>query len=325
MYFLLVLMLLSGCGSRATEPFPEPGGALGEMAEDVAEPEPEPVPVSPLSGQPLASPGKLVAAVVDNSKSARPQTGLPEADVIYEVLAEGGITRLLALYHSRAPEVVGPIRSTRPYFTMLAREWNAILAHCGGSEEGLAEIKRLRVVSANEMYDPTGYFRDTSREAPHNLYMSVSAVRNRVKDELPEPTPRWELALAEGEPASSIRVRYGPEYEVEYVLEDGKYMRYVNGSPHLDKETGSQLSASTVVVQYARSRVAYAYLALDVELVGKGKAEYFVSGVPSEGTWEKASKESPTRYLDRDGNTMAFTPGQIWIQIVPMDAQVNYQ
>lgn len=325
MYFLLVLMLLSGCGSRATAPPSEPSDAPGETAEDVVEPEPEPAPVSPLSGVPLVSPGTLVAAVVDNSSSARPQTGLSEADVVYEVLAEGGITRLLALYHSRAPEVVGPIRSTRPYFTMLAKEWNAILAHCGGSEEGLGEIKRLNVISANEMYDPTGYFRDTSRAAPHNLYMSVPGVRNRVKNELPEPTPRWELALAQGDPASSIRIRYGPEYEVKYVLEDGKYMRYVNGSPHRDKETGSQLFASTIVVQYARSRVAYAYLALDVELVGKGKAEYFIGGVPSEGTWEKASKESPTRYLDRDGKTVAFAPGQIWIQIVPLEAQVTYE
>lgn len=191
---MLILMIaalmavLPACGRRTETPAgspvsqnPEPGA--GEPPADMPE-EPQ-AELSPLTGLPMVSPGSPVTVAIDNNPSARPQTGLNEADIVYEIPAEGGITRFLALFHSRSPEVVGPVRSSRPYLALLAREWGAVFGHCGGDPELDRYINEWKVVDANEFRLGHLFWRDKTRSMPHNLYTSVENLRKVPSEELP--------------------------------------------------------------------------------------------------------------------------------------------
>jgi len=125
---------------------------------------------SPFGSRPLA-------IMVENSEGARPQSGLDKANIIYEVLAEGGITRFLAIYYDQDAEEVGPIRSARPYFVSKSLEHQAVYIHVGGSEEAYNFIKEENIDDINEFVDFEPFWRSTDREPPHNLYTSTSKLR----------------------------------------------------------------------------------------------------------------------------------------------------
>lgn len=271
----------------------------------------------------------LVAVVVENSANARPQSGLVEADVVYEALAEGGISRFLALFHCSSCRKIGPVRSIRPYFAVIAREWGAPVAHCGGDAKDIEPVRDLRLVDVDELRDGRGFWRDNSRAMPHNLYVTANNVRSRAKETaaqspvVPVSSPPWTIGRWQEEPAAGIEIKYGPRYTVRYDRADGGYRRSMNGEVHKDRETGRAIVAANVIVQFTESRVAYEDLGLVIDLVGKGKAMFLTAGKLQEGVWEKASPESPTRFVTLDGNAIECAPGQTWIQIVPTDAVVS--
>ena len=139
-----------------------------------AEPEPEPVTVpSPLTGVAVseeAAARPVTAVVIENSPDARPQSSLPDAGVVFEAIAEGGITRYLAFYQESRPSTIGPVRSLRPYFTDWALTFDASIAHVGGSATALAEVGTVGLKSLNQFAYGSSYIRTTDRFAPHNVY-----------------------------------------------------------------------------------------------------------------------------------------------------------
>lgn len=273
----------------------------------------------------------VVAVIVENSSKARPQSGLADADVVYEVLAEGGITRFLALYHCGSPRVVGPVRSVRPYFAVIAREWRAAIAHCGGDSKDIDAVRSLNLVDVDELHDGRGFWRDRTRGMPHNLYVSANNVRSRAAESAKAasattpaaPTPPWGFKDWEKSPARGLDINYGKSYTVSYRLASGCYERLINGSPHRDRESGKTLTAANVIVQFAKSRVVYADLGLAIDLTGKGRAVYLLGGKVSEGYWEKEDDQSPTRFLTADGKRIDVAKGVTWVQVVPEDAVVT--
>ncbi|MFW6238009.1 MAG: DUF3048 domain-containing protein, partial [Halanaerobiales bacterium] len=139
----------------------------------------------PFTGQAIEEENfsRAVLAVIDNLEKVRPQDGLTEAHVVYEVMVEGGITRLLALYWDDLPERIGPIRSARPYMIDIAREYNALMLHAGGSPEGLALLQEEDIESLDQMKRGSFYWRSSQRSSPHNLYTGASRLEDFI-DEL---------------------------------------------------------------------------------------------------------------------------------------------
>lgn len=327
---LFLVLVLSFSISACRKPESEPvGGPVGPSGPDPSEPSepPEPpvvLPLSPLTGKPMAEGGSPVVVTVDNNEGARLQSGLARADIVYEILAEGGITRFLALYHSQSPSVIGPIRSARTYFALLAKEWGAIFGHCGGDNAGLSLIRELGIPDANEFGRGDLFWRDSRRVPPHNLYSSVAKLRELLLSPLPDPEPRYEFQDWSEEPVFGIKIDYGRRYVVEYHKTEEGYTRHVTdgSSTYMQKDldTDETILASNILVQWAASKVLDSEGRLAIDLIGEGQAVCLVGGRFIEGTWKKPSKDEPTLFYDGDGSLIKLTPGQTWIQIVPTSA-----
>lgn len=310
-----------GCG-RAAVPTAKP-----PVAEKPTPP-PLPVALSPITGEPLVKAGSPVAVSIDNYPNARPQTGLNEADIVYEALAEGGITRYLAVFHSRSPETVGPVRSARPYFALLAKEWGAVFGHCGGDPKDIQPIRDWNVVDGDEFGNGHLYWRDNSRSAPHNLYTSVENLRKVPAKTLPAPAKRYEFAPWAANPEAGLMIRYNKDYAVEFKYADHCYNRYIyekSAQPwlHKDRKTEAPVKASNIIIQFAHSKVAYSDGGLIIDLTGAGKAAFLSGGVYSEGTWAKESVDKPTVFCGPDGKKISLAAGQTWVQIVPEDTKID--
>lgn len=287
---------------------------------------PEEALTCPLTGEELDSePDRPPFAVaIDNIAQARPQSGLDRADIVYEVLAEGGIPRLLAIYACGSADRIGPVRSARPYFISLARQFNAVLVHAGGSVEALQQIDRGDIRSLNQFEFPGAYERDPSRSAPHNLFTSTPGLVEAAEDagfEGPDISsldgPSFGEGDVEGEDANTVRVPL-PTVTVTYRhdRESGEYLRSMNGQPHRDAVTGEQLSAKNVVVQFAEHTPINGTSRLNIDLVGSGRALFFIEGKRIEGRWSRSSESESFRYEGPDGSEFRFRPGQTWVEIV---------
>ena len=279
----------------------------------------------PLTGQKAQKIVPLVAVMVDNLCAARPQTGLGEAGVVYEMEAEAKITRFMALFAGDPPAVVGPVRSARSYYLQICKEWGALYAHVGGSRDATANIKSWGIKDLDEFRNGGEYSRDSSRRAPHNVYLNIDKA---TKGKEPGLQPHWQFGdPPQGDPDfSKITFSYGSGNRVSYEFSAGekKYLRYVNGSPHSDRESGKQIAVTNVVIQYASHQYRGDGTAcIDVQVVSSGNAEFFLAGQYQEGTWRKDSMGSPTRFFNTEGKEIVFPRGNTWIQVLRPGAPIE--
>lgn len=304
---------------------------LDELIEPEFEPEPMPEPPAipnPLTGEPLGENRHLIAIMVNNVPKARPQTGLGSADLVYEIEMEGAVTRFLAFFYGELPEDVGSVRSARPYVMMLAKEWDAYFAHVGGSNDAFAKVTEWGIKDIDDTRGHTGFWVNTKESRPHNTYLNlkralsgkkVNGVFHKWVFKKPlEITPEYR----------EIRFSYDQFNRPSYVFseEDGLYRRFVNGDPHIDFATGNQIKTRNIIVQYAKHKnLNDKLLHIEVDLVGEGKAEYFLGGKYQEGTWKKKDYKSPTEYLDNQGKPIVFVEGKTWVQVVRHDREVKKQ
>jgi hypothetical protein len=277
-----------------------------------------------------------VAVVVDNFvPDALPQPGLKLASVVFEAPVEGGLTRLLAVYLEHGAPAIGPIRSTRPYFVAWAAGYRALLVHAGGSPAAQSMLLRMpRVANVEATLPNRGFYRSAQQFAPHNLFGSTGAVRalaHRLRWDRRVSYP-WILhkspaaqGLRGGAQTINIDFSYpgttSPSaYAVTYAYDPqtNAYVRSMGGNPFDDRDTGSQLSVSNVVVLFTsitpiphdkKGRV-------DVVAVGNGQATYFRDGQAITGRWIKRSALAPLRLLDDRGRPVALNPGPTWIEVV---------
>jgi len=330
---LIIIAILIGLTGLALFTFVVLGGRFPTMEELIpVQEEPERA-VCPLTGREITtSPGRVPLAVaIDNVRQARPQSGLDRADIVYEVLAEGGIPRFLAIYYcgGESADRIGPVRSARTYFISLANQFDAVLAHAGGSPQALRQIEEGRIRSLNQFRFPKGYFRDPARRPPHNLYTNTSRLLNVAEEvglEGPDTIegPLFDTAEISGVEARTINIPY-PTTRVtyEYDPDAAEYLRSMNGEPHRDDITGDRLKAKNVIIQFAQHRVIDAAGRLEIELVGDGRAIFFTGGKRVEGSWFRQSETEPFRYEDSEGNSFRFSPGQTWVAIARTDMRVT--
>lgn len=318
---IILFIALPGCGKKDVQDAME---IHGKNSTELNKPQ-DSVPVNAMLARPIA-------VTIDNSSSARPQSGLDQAGLVYEVPVEGGVTRYLAVFFYEGAKTIGPIRSARPYLIELAREWDAIYIHCGQSPQAQTYFAENQIAHINEMFYPTGFWRDKSRPAPFNLYTDTNSLWQEItklgwgnKVALADYPLRGAGDKLSGQVADKLTITY-PYGRVgyQYDASTNTYLRYLNDHPYLDLNSGVQLSAANVLIQQVSTWVFDDEGRLKIDLLGQGKAWLFSNGQMQKATWRKNSSTSRTRFYDLTGVELSMTKGTTWIQLISGQMQLNY-
>lgn len=270
--------------------------------------------------------------VVENSKAARPQSGLSFADIIYETSAEGGIPRFIAVYHSNTSNKIGPVRSIRPYFLTISKEYALPIAHCGGSKEALDEVKKdTSIMSLNEMTNGKYYSRDKSRKAPHNLYTSSENIINATKDKKynlkAESSLKFDkefFSKDDLKEALNITVKPNNIYETSYEFKDGVYIKLMDGEIAKDALTKAPLTFTNIVVQKTDITLQTDNSHLDIDLVNSGEGYVFSNGKVIDIAWSKDSEYGDTKLYDLEGKEISLSEGNTIWNIVDSQSKITY-
>lgn len=307
----------------------------------VPKPEPPKTVADPLTGlqvDPAAAQQPVAGVMIENlDPDARPQSGLSQAGIVYEALAEGGITRFLALFQEPFPATIGPVRSLRPYYLDWGLEYNAPVAHAGGSEPALAQVGPSGLKNIDALvYDGSYFYRATDRYAPHNLYTNNDLLTNIVAKlgfaTAPSFTPIARKAdSAEATPTHpKINISFSTSsyaVEYDYVAATNSYARFLAAKPHIDRNTGQQILVKNVVVEYVPASYSTQQDGkpeTDLGIIGQGKALIFTDGGVTAATWSKASIAAPTQLLDAAGQPIKLNAGNTWVSVIPTINLVTY-
>ncbi|HHY06653.1 MAG TPA: DUF3048 domain-containing protein [Clostridia bacterium] len=280
---------------------------------------------------------RAFVVVIDNTEQGRPQAGLEKADVVVEFPVEGGLTRFAAVICVDDLDLLGPIRSARPYFIDLAKEYKGILIHAGGSEEATKKLEKESLDHFDEINGGAqigaAFWRVPDRNKPYNLFTSSDVLRRTAKklnmdrSFLPPQRPLLSLeAEVVGEKAEDLTIFYAHKNSmVHFAYEQEKqvFQRFIaDNKPHLTY-LGEQLQAANVIVQI----VPYCYTDGDghLQLImhGEGKALVFRKGKVLEGLWRKKPDEF-TKFIDQKGNLIPLLEGPTWIAVVPRGTRIDY-
>ncbi|MHB8669293.1 MAG: DUF3048 domain-containing protein [Acidimicrobiales bacterium] len=271
---------------------------------------------------------------IENAPESRPQSGLDAADVVYEEVVEGGISRFLAVFQSADASVVGPVRSVRPSDPDLVRPLGGLFAYSGGTSKFINLLHEAPVHDVGFDALDRAYYRRKGRISPHNLYSSTQKLYEQAApgDQAPPPLfkflpPGAPLAAAGAVPATHLAVVLGDVSHVEWDWDaaTGSWKRSEDGSPHL-LDGGAQVHASNVLVQF----VTYSDSPGDfdvnrqpvqrADLVGSGEAWVLSGGELAKGRWTKSAPDAVISYTDANGAPMALAPGHTWVELAPVGA-----
>ncbi len=292
---------------------------------------------SRLTGMPISpelNKRPITGIMIENSPDARPQSGLRDAGVVYEAIAEGGITRFLALYLEAQPNYIGPVRSIRPYYVDFALPFQAAVAHVGGSPEGLADVRALHLRDLDQFANSGAYWRVSQRYAPHNMYTSMAKLDAlqkskgfkssdftgfpRKKKEAPAKTPT----------AKTIDFDIsGFYYHVHYAYDakSNSYMRSEGGKPHMDEKSKKQLAPKVVIALVMSYGIKSDGKHSDYGTSGSGAMFVFQDGNVTQGTWHKASRKGQITFTDNKGDPIKLNAGQTWITLVGDRGEISYK
>jgi hypothetical protein len=355
--FVAAAVLLSACGSGVaapSAPAAAPSSAVAPeptSAPDTPTPAPTTTPLptatplpalhSPLTGLPVASlddmTRRTLLVKLGNSEDERPQSGLAQADVVYESVTEGGITRYAAAFQSHEATTIGPVRSARLSDLQIAPEFGAVLAHVGASSPIMAMLRGGSVLDLDQFFYQQYYQRTKDRVPPYNVYTSTATLRAGAKDRgysptAPQLTPyAFETEAPDSGAARTIDFDFAPETHVQYVYDTTQhaYHQIEYGAPTKDAATGQPVPISNLVVQFAPVQVtnivedSNGSHSLDYNLVGSGKALVFHDGIEAQGTWARKNLTSRTAFTDAAGQPIAFAPGPVWIALIRPDIPVT--
>ncbi len=267
--------------------------------------------------------------MVENAPQARPQSGLQQADIVFEILAEGEITRFVSVFQSQPAETIGPVRSIRPYFVELGEMLDAVIVHAGWSQDAMNLLQSHKLNHLDQVYgDHAFYWRASDRKAPHNLYTSTAKIAEGAEarkfrkewkqkgllfaNESPSPA----AAFTGGTQARHVQIPYIHGYVVSYDYDaaQGYYLRTMDGKPHADKETGSQLHTRNLLVLEAKHTVLDKEGRRSVNVNGPGKGTLIQEGQALSVTWQQ--KDGMLRVY-ADSKEVPLLPGNTWVQVVP--------
>lgn len=286
---------------------------------------------SPLTGEQVknkaATTKPVTAIMLENSPDARPQSGLKDAEVVYEAVAEGGITRFLALYQQKKPQLIGPVRSLREYYVDWLTPYNASVAHIGGSHKALQIVRGGGYRDIDQFFNPDAYWRATDRYAPHNVYTSFAKLdalnaSKGYKTSTPKPFTRDTSTKKTTNNATRVYLNIsGPLYNSVYAYDTKTkmYKREQNGAPHVDRERGQIMAKVVIALRVSMKQVLEDGYRESITTTGKGTAFVFQNRHVTKVTWQKASRSSQITFTDAAGKPFALERGTTWISAIPTE------
>ncbi len=324
------------------------------------------IPIAPLTGLPDPSGVSVsrasLAVKIENTPAARPQSGLDVADVVFEEVVEGGITRFWAIFNSAAPENVGPIRSVRAMDPQIVSPFGGIAAFSGGAPPNVALIRATNLVTVDENNAGSAFFRESTRSAPSNLYGRTTELFSRGGTPIPPvaqfsyigaPDPAAAATTTttgkksgnksgnksgkksrtttttttaplafSGEAITQFHVNFASGYDVTYVWDA------TTGWKRFSQSSDPFLAATVPPVQISATNVIVMFIPYgggggDGNIIGTGPAWVFSNGNLVRGIWTKASDTDPTHYTDAAGVPIKITPGRTWVELLPNDRTVD--
>lgn len=334
---VLVLVLLAGGGVGAymllaKDEAPQKA-AVKKQEPKKAPPKPTSVP-SALTGLPVSpsfNDRPVTGIMIENSLDARPQAGLYHAGVVFEAIAEGGITRFLTLFQDTEPDPIGPVRSVRPYYVQWAMGFNAAIAHVGGSAEALQNMRDWGARDLDQFAGGAYFWRTSDRFAPHNVYTSIAKLREYSAKKgygksnfTPLPRKAKETKLAT--PTARVidfdisGATFNAHYD--YDAASNSYLRKVGGAPHMDEKENKQISPKVVValiMPYGKNGIYSTY-----GTIGSGKVFVFQDGGVYEGSWHKESRDKNFTFTDAAGKPLMLNPGKTWFTALGAASEVSH-
>lgn len=271
--------------------------------------------------------------MIENSPSSRPQSGLKDAGVIFEAIAEGGITRLLTLHQENRPQTIGPVRSLRPYYIDWLAPFNAPAAHVGGSANALKTIRSGNYRDIDQFFNGSYYWRAKDRAAPHNVYTSFDKLDalNTAKGFTSSSFtgfPRKLDSPVSAPNATKVNIEVSSKtYNVAYEYDKGtnSYLRILGGAPHNDREAG-RITPKVAIAIKVPSHIGFEDGNREqMDTLGHNQAYIFQDGTVTEGFWRKTETFKQMEFYDKNGLPIRLNGGQTWITVIAPHRQVTWQ
>ena len=278
-------------------------------------------PAAPLTGVPgdaEVTRRPALTVKVENTRQARPLVGVQSADVVYEEVVEGGITRLAAVFQSHIPAVIGPVRSVRRTDQAIVRPIQGIFVYSGGARYAEDSIKDAPVVRFDESSGGPAMFRDRQRTAPHNLFLKAPEIFTKAPNAVGPPGAlfRYGTPSDAGTAALAVEVGFTVDNAVRWVWDrKAQYWnRFFNGRPDTDSD-GAQIHAVNVVIQQVRYKGGTGKIGAEAELLGSGGAWILSGGRVVVGTWQRSDAASAGELLDASGGAVELLAGNTWVAL----------
>jgi len=320
------MLLLAACSGGSGAPSP----AAAPPATTAAPETPTTCPLSGTdvpAGVDVARPA--VAVKVENAPIAYPLSGLEDAEVVYEEMVEGGVTRFMAIYHCTDAAKVGPVRSARVVDPAIMFPITNILAAAGGNAIVRRVLDKAGVVLIHEKNSGAAMSRIPrgSLAIEHTLYADTGRLRKLGRKSYDAPPPQDIFSFGEvpsgAKKARSIAIRFSPAKSLSYTWSGGRWLRFDEGQPLVD-EHGKRIRVDNVIIEehvvnYSKSISDVAgNRSIDIaDVTGSGRAVLFRDGKVIKGRWIRKTKKSSVRYVTADGDDMTLKPGTTWIELVP--------
>lgn len=296
----------------------------------VLDPAPATCPLSgiePRQENVLARPA--VAVKIENSPAAYPLAGLERAEVVYEELVEGGATRFMAIFHCTNATKAGPVRSARMVDPAIMLPFTRILGYSGENDHVRRALDEAKIVALDEDSGGAGLVRvdRPGISFEHTLYADTTLLRRLGRKSFGDPPPDdafefGDLEQGAGRKASEALINFSAAGTLRYVWSDSGWLRFEGDQPFID-ESGEQISVTNVLIEEHDVNLSSitdvaGNPSIEIgDVTGQGRAVLFRDGRAIKGRWIRESTDEPTRFVTKDGGSMKFAPGSIWIHLVP--------
>lgn len=288
----------------------------------------------------LASDERPIAVMIDNNVGYSSHSGLQDAYLTYEIIVEGGLTRMMALYKNKNTVEIGPVRSSRHYFLDYALENDALYCHYGWSPYAQNDIKALSVNNINGMTYSQAFWRDNKVAAPHNVFTSIEKITNATKAmNYSNKSNDWQLLKYNADGVNldkknkenlqyalnvDIKYSYNQTRQYKYDTNSKTYLRFMNGYSHSDRNTNQQYNYKNIIVILVNNKTIDSEGRQDLDTVGTGNGYYITEGYSLPIVWSKDSRNSKTKFKYLDGEEVEVNDGNTFIQIVPLQMSVTF-
>ena len=339
---IIILLLVIGGGIYlALNPNKKlPVVSIKKSTPAVVKPKLVPSTLTGLPVDPNVNNRTVTAIMIENSIDARPQSGLDQAGVVFEAIAEGGVTRFMGVFQDTQPSYIGPVRSARPYYIQWALGFNAAYAHVGGSPDALADLNAWNVRNIDQFANSAAFQRISSRYAPHNVYTSISqlnTVENTKgwtssnfkgfirKADTPAKTPTASnLSFTLSGPIYNPSFTYNPSTNNYTRSENGTVHNVISQSGVLTPITPKVVVALITPLGQGALDSSGAYYS-DYNVLGSGQAMIFQDGTEITANWNKQNSTDQITFTDNSGNPVKLNAGQTWLTAVATSANVSYK